>query len=69
MAPDFSKGIFIVSGQKIIEDLCAQADITINGNRPWDLKIRNQAFYDRVLADGSLGIGEAYIYGRLVGCR
>jgi cyclopropane-fatty-acyl-phospholipid synthase len=52
-----------MSGQKIIEDLCAQAGIAINGNRPWDLKVHNRAFYDRVLSDGSLGIGEAYMEG------
>jgi cyclopropane-fatty-acyl-phospholipid synthase len=52
-----------MSGQKIIENLCAQADITINGKRPWDLQVHNRAFYDRVLADGSLGIGEAYMEG------
>lgn len=52
-----------MSGQKIIEDLCAQADIEIHGSRPWDLRVHNQAFYDRVLTDGSLGLGEAYMEG------
>lgn len=52
-----------MSGQKIIKDLCNQADIAVDGNRPWDLHVHNPAFYDRVLADGSLGIGEAYMEG------
>jgi cyclopropane-fatty-acyl-phospholipid synthase len=52
-----------MSSRQIIEDLCTQADIAIDGNRPWDLQVHNQAFYDRVLADGSLGLGEAYMEG------
>ena len=51
------------ASRKIIEVLCAQADVNINGQRPWDLRIHNQQFYDRVLGDGALGLGEAYMLG------
>lgn len=39
------------------------ADIKINGNRPWDIVVRNPRFYERVLGDGLLGLGESYMDG------
>ncbi|MFY0610878.1 MAG: cyclopropane fatty acyl phospholipid synthase [Hyphomicrobiaceae bacterium] len=51
------------SSRKIIEILCVQAGVAIDGHRPWDLKVHNQDFYDRVLADGGLGLGETYMLG------
>jgi cyclopropane-fatty-acyl-phospholipid synthase len=34
-------------------------DIAIGGSRPWDIRIHDERFFSRVLADGSLGLGEA----------
>ncbi len=48
---------------KLIHHLLASADIRINGDRPWDIHVHNDRFYDRVLAHGSLGAGEAYMDG------
>lgn len=39
------------------------ADIQINGDRPWDIQVRNQKFYQRILAGGSLALGESYMDG------
>jgi len=52
-----------MSNQKIdfIKKLLAEADIKINGHRPWDIQIYNEELYDRILKDGSLGLGEAYM--------
>jgi cyclopropane-fatty-acyl-phospholipid synthase len=36
------------------------ADVRIDGDRPWDPRIHDERFYDRLLADGSLGLGESY---------
>ncbi len=47
----------------IIQEILAPAGIAINGSRPWDIKIRNENFYRRVLKDGSLGLVEAYMDG------
>ncbi len=47
---------------KVIE-LLAYADIQINGTRPWDLQVHNEALYERVMAQGNLGLGEAYMDG------
>lgn len=58
-ALSFSKS----SSKKIVQDLFAKADIQINGQRPWDIQVHDEAFYDQVLRDGSLGLGESYMEG------
>src|SRR5262249_4359716 len=30
---------------------------------PWDLQVRDERFYDRVIAEGTLGLGESYMDG------
>lgn len=37
------------------------SQITINGNRSYDIQIHDERFYDRVLAEGFLGFGESYM--------
>jgi cyclopropane-fatty-acyl-phospholipid synthase len=49
--------------RKIVQDLLAPADIIINGNRAWDIRVTNDQFYSRVLSDGALGLGESYMDG------
>jgi cyclopropane-fatty-acyl-phospholipid synthase len=39
------------------------ADVRFNGDRPWDIQVRDPELYDRVLQQGSLGFGEAYMDG------
>jgi cyclopropane-fatty-acyl-phospholipid synthase len=46
-----------------IENLLDYANVTINGDQPWDLQVKNQEFFRRVMAHGSLGFGEAYMDG------
>ena len=43
--------------------LLLEADIKVNGTRPWDITIHNPALFQRVLQEGSLGLGEAYMDG------
>ena len=43
--------------------ILAQAQITIDGDKPWDIAVHNDAFYRRVLQFGSLGLGESYMDG------
>ncbi len=40
-----------------------QADIRINGSRPWDLQLNRPRLFGRVLRHWSLGLGEAYVDG------
>lgn len=45
------------------EALLQGADIEINGEDPWDLRVHDERLFDRVLAGGSLAAGEAYMDG------
>lgn len=47
--------------RKMIEPILNSLDIEINGGRPWDIQIHNEKFFQRVLNDGSLGLGESYM--------
>jgi cyclopropane-fatty-acyl-phospholipid synthase len=47
----------------VVQALAAQAGITLDGARPWDIQVHHPAFYDRVLHSGSLGLGEGYMDG------
>src|SRR5581483_5741148 len=46
-------------------ELLAKADIEINGSRPWDIQVRDERAFTRVLRDGSIGFGEAFMAGWL----
>jgi cyclopropane-fatty-acyl-phospholipid synthase len=48
----------------IVADLLARADVRINGDRPWDMRIHDESMAERVLAYGSLGLGESYMDGQ-----
>ena len=47
--------------RKRLEAILAAGDIRIDGDRPWDIQVRNEEFYSRVFADGMLGVGEGYM--------
>ena len=49
--------------QLVVTKLFASADVRLDGSRPWDLRIHDGRLFSRVLADGSLGFGEAYMDG------
>ena len=51
------------SAKRIAAGLLEIADVKIDGDRPWDLRVHNDGFYGRVLAGGSLGLGESYMDG------
>jgi cyclopropane-fatty-acyl-phospholipid synthase len=51
------------NAQRIARELLEAADISVNGERPWDLRVHNEGFYGRVLAGGSLALGESYMDG------
>ncbi|MCG2721790.1 MAG: cyclopropane fatty acyl phospholipid synthase [Thermodesulfovibrionales bacterium] len=47
----------------IIQEILDPAGITIDGSRPWDLRIQDERFFRRVFRDGSLGLGESFMEG------
>ena len=46
-----------------MEKILLAADVKINGNRPWDIQVKNNNFYRQLLAGGSLALGESYMAG------
>ncbi|HWA19388.1 MAG TPA: class I SAM-dependent methyltransferase, partial [Devosia sp.] len=46
-----------------ITGLLKDAGVTLNGSNPWDPQINDKRLWDRVFAEGSLGLGEAYMDG------
>ncbi len=49
------------NSKEFFSELLQQARITINGKNPWDMQIHNEKTYNRVIKDGLLGLGEAYM--------
>lgn len=51
------------SRKRRIIELFALAGIEIGSSQPWDIQVHNDRFYRRVMANGSLGLGESYMDG------
>lgn len=51
------------TARKFVETQLASTDVTIGGDRPWDIQIHNEGLYNRVLSQGTLGLGESYMDG------
>ena len=49
--------------QRRVSALLDEAGIQVGGRRPWDITIHDPRFAARVLAEGSLGLGESYMDG------
>jgi len=49
--------------ETIGEELLSLAGISVNGTHPYDIQVHNKDFYQRVLRDGALGLGESYMDG------
>lgn len=46
-----------------VEGLLLNTDIRIGGDRPWDIQIHDDSVFERVMTQGSLGLGESYMDG------
>jgi len=47
----------------MVRSLAARAGFRFNGDAPWDIKVTDSRLYRRILMEGSLGFGEAYMDG------
>jgi len=47
----------------LIENVYGIADIRINGDRPWDMRVHNEGLYSRFFRDGLIALGESYMDG------
>lgn len=48
---------------RISAEMLGQAGIAINGTKSQDIRVNNTKFFQRVLQEGSLGLGESYMDG------
>ena len=51
------------SHRRKIESILATADIRLDGNQPWDVRVNDERLFSRILARGTLGAGESYMEG------
>ena len=49
--------------ERKLGQILARADIEIDGNRNWDIKVNDRRFFSCFLSEGSLGLGESYMDG------
>ncbi len=49
--------------KEIVKLLLLGSGVEIDGTNPWDLQVKNDELYSRILSQGSLGFGEAYMEG------
>jgi len=49
--------------QRFVGDTLARAGISVGGDAPGDIQVRDKRFYDRVVVEGTLGLGESYMDG------
>ena len=47
--------------EETARQLLSLAGIKINGDNPWDISVHNDNFYQAVLSQGTLGLGESYM--------
>jgi cyclopropane-fatty-acyl-phospholipid synthase len=53
----------ILRNKRSLEAILQEADIELDGSRPWDIEVRDERFYDRVFRDSDMGVGESYVAG------
>ena len=46
-----------------VRDLLAEADVRINGKRPFDMIVHDERLFRRLIVDGAMGLGDAYVDG------
>jgi cyclopropane-fatty-acyl-phospholipid synthase len=49
--------------RRMVTDLLHEAGVTVGGSEPCDIQVHDERLYDRVLSEGSIGLGESYMDG------
>jgi cyclopropane-fatty-acyl-phospholipid synthase len=49
----------VARAEHYFADLLAQADVRVDGARPWDFQVHDRSLFDRTLTGGSLAFGES----------
>lgn len=52
-----------MNAKQLITELLevSRSGIVFNGPNPWDIEVKDERLYDRVIREGSIGFGEAYM--------
>lgn len=48
---------------ELVREALAAAGIGVGGDKPWDIVVHDERLFQRILRDGTLGFGEAYMEG------
>ncbi|HUQ07255.1 MAG TPA: cyclopropane fatty acyl phospholipid synthase [Kofleriaceae bacterium] len=48
---------------EMCREMLARAGITVGGDAPWDIQVHDERLWARVMREGSLGLGDAYVEG------
>lgn len=51
------------SAERVLRGLLEEVGIVVDGPAPHDIRVRDRRFYQHVLGEGSLGLGEAFVDG------
>ena len=49
--------------EALVREILSLANVEIDGPHPWDITVNDHRLYQRLLGDGILGLGEAYMDG------
>ena len=49
--------------ERLIRGLFDEAGVGVRGDKPGDILVKNDGFYERVLREASIGLGESYMDG------
>ncbi|ROR97910.1 cyclopropane-fatty-acyl-phospholipid synthase [Sinobacterium caligoides] len=52
-----------MSNREIFENIFNEADVKINGDRPWDIVVHDDKVFDQIMLQGSIAFGEGYMDG------
>ncbi|MDP3899810.1 MAG: cyclopropane fatty acyl phospholipid synthase [bacterium] len=53
----------MISFEEKVKKITLDHGVIINGDKPWDMQVKNDKFYQRLILNGSLGLGESYMDG------
>lgn len=63
LSPAAARATPTARASTLAEQLLARAGVRLNGDRPWDMRIHHPGTIARVMAQGSLGLGDSYVEG------
>lgn len=52
-----------INSKKVINEMLDKAGIRINGSKPYDIQVKNDHLYNRIIYGGELAVGESYMDG------